>query len=380
MRLPLLFRRVPPIWLLLMLLTSCTPVALGDLMESSSPQVLITQNSTAIVCNCGESNEVITRQVERSYTVTSVVQWEFRGSVGVGFIVKAPGVEIDIAPAIEGVYGRASSTSRTQTVGFSLPARPNSQIEYKIQWSEVWQPGIIRVTTSQGPDQVIYRYLREVQGNLMDQGGRDIGCEQGCLYDSGVRTETPPLIAGTPLTATIINGLVLPVQIQIDGTERGTIDAQSRKVFVISGYPARVRFDVMLRTVSDGLPLGDRFWGEWSEVYPNAELQINNIVGDQYYFYPIVTNNTDFACSFSINDGYPSENRPSASIPHHVGMVGLGYYRFYSNSNVTLFCDPTNPSRYRWWGIRSDQGDQQTSLWQYVQSTTGVLNLVVSSP
>jgi hypothetical protein len=376
--------RLVLVTLLLMVLSGCTPASVGDAREVGSTETELTLTSTAIVCNCGESNEVIRQRVERAYTSTALIQWEFRGGIGVGVKINVAGAELDITPAIEGAYGRSWAASRTQTVGFDLPAQPNTQMEYTVQWSEVWQPGIISVGTVAGSEQVKYRYLREIQGNLVDQGGKNIGCSQGCMgaltkvEHQVVRvTGVPPAITVVPPAITVVNQLRLPVHIYIDDIYKTDINRDGTKTFLLDRYPIKVGFEVVKQTTSQGTQIGDDMGGHWSEVYPNRELVIRNLIGSQLYFYPVITNPTSTSCDFSVNDGYVSENRPGASVPASSEKVPLGYYRLYSNSNVTLYCDSSRPDAYYYWGLRPGATSTGTSFVDSVQSDSGYVSFAL---
>lgn len=124
------------------------------------------------------------------------------------------------------------------------------------------------------------------------------------------------------------------------------------------------------------MSIGDPMGGPIGKLNSNREYVIKNVVGDQNYFYPVITNRMDYPCSFSINDGSFVENRPSASIPAQSERVVLGYYRLYINSNITLYCNPSNENTYWWWGLRKDS-DNGDSFFDEVEQDTGYIHFVL---
>jgi hypothetical protein len=125
----------------------------------------------------------MTKNVERSYTASYAFSWEFGGEIGFDLTVEPLGVGGNVGAAVTSAYGRQWESSRTQTVGFPLTAEPNTNMEYTITWTEMWQNGYIPVHTRNGEERVVYRYLVRIDGDIVDS--RDLGCEQGCEGDNG---------------------------------------------------------------------------------------------------------------------------------------------------------------------------------------------------
>lgn len=368
---------------------SLEDATVGKIVQSSDPQRIVAKEVREIVCNCGEAGADIRKKVEQSYTNDNAIHWEFRGEVGFGASLKPLGVGVDFAPALETIYGKEWSASRSQSVAFELPANPGSQMEYRIQWVETWQPGTIEIRTNKGVETLQYYYLRGIEANLVDKGGRNLGCSASC-QDTSSAIEVPTSIPGNPVpTSTtrsqtytdrpsivIENRLALPITIVVDGDSKGTVPEYSSKTYLLDRFPVSVDWEIVKETRSDGVAIGDDMRGRWSSVDPGMKLFVTNKVADSWYFYPIVTNNTDTSCRFSVNDGWKSENRPGGVIPSNHENVHLGYYRLFSNSNLTIYCDQSNPERYLWWGIRPDQ-DDGTSFLESVGTDSGIITFTL---
>ena len=92
--------------------------------------------------------------------------------------------------------------------------------------------------------------------------------------------------------------------------------------------------------------------GTFYRVFGDARLEITHKIGDSYYFYPILDNLTNSDCNVTINDGLEDEQEAGV-IRLGSQNVHIGYYKWYSNSNVTLYCDEAT----YWYGMRNGDGD-----------------------
>jgi len=186
-----------------------------------------------------------------------------------------------------------------------------------------------------------------------------------------------PVPVAAPQTSSIrvVNLLHLPARISIDNVYRGTVSAQSEETYVMENNQARLDWEIVKETTNEGTPIGDDMSGFWESVNTGETIHLDSIVGNERYFYPLVTNNSRYECEFSINDGWENENRPGANVPENAQEVGLGYYRLSVNSNVTLYCADS----IHWWGMRpKDEGSRGSSFLSYVPSQSGVAKFVLS--
>lgn len=157
---------------------------------------------------------------------------------------------------------------------------------------------------------------------------------------------TVTVSAPTPNTVTlaITNQLLYPVNISSEGTTLGSVPAQStRSATITAGASVRVTFDLVQPAVG-GRTLGDPMSGYWDLTNPSGtvSLTVDNVVGSQAYFAPVVTNTTGVALLMAVNWGLASENRCNCTAPANGASTGMGYYRLYSNSTVAAFRDGTN--------------------------------------
>ena len=152
-------------------------------------------------------------------------------------------------------------------------------------------------------------------------------------------------------TLAITNQLIATVQVSVQGQSIGTLPAQSTRQATIASAPGvEVTFEVVEPRLGNRV-LGDRMSGRWSLVAPTGTvtLTIDNRIGDQWYFAPVVTNLSGTSLLMAVNFGLQSENRCQCTVPVGGQRVFLGYYRLWSNSMVHAFAngsDYTGPYRY----------------------------------
>jgi hypothetical protein len=131
------------------------------------------------------------------------------------------------------------------------------------------------------------------------------------------------------------------VQVSVQGQSIGTLPAQSTRQATIASAPGvDVTFEVVEPRLGNRV-LGDRMSGRWSLVAPTGtvNLTIDNRIGDQWYFAPVVTNLSGTSLLMAVNFGLQSENRCQCTVPVGGQRVFLGYYRLWSNSVVHAFAN-----------------------------------------
>lgn len=150
-------------------------------------------------------------------------------------------------------------------------------------------------------------------------------------------TETASAVQSLPHIA-IQNKLVLPIRIFINGDFEGVIYPDTEKLFVMVDFSSNVEWNVVKQKNSDGIPIGDDMGGIWKDVQADEVLVVDNYIDGSFYFYPILTNNTDEDCVVSINDDTSFEDE-AGTVNARKANVGLGYFLLFSDSNVTLYCN-----------------------------------------
>ena len=138
---------------------------------------------------------------------------------------------------------------------------------------------------------------------------------------------------------TVKNELERPIKVFVDDVFKGEVNSLSTETFLLDNYPVDVKWEVIPVTMSNGVQLGDYMSDIIYGVTTKVELDATNYAKKQLFFYPIITNKGSHNCEFSVNDGGTAENRPGGYVNAYSDGVALGYYRLYSNSNVTLYCD-----------------------------------------
>jgi|SRR5665213_2289055 len=146
-------------------------------------------------------------------------------------------------------------------------------------------------------------------------------------------------------TATIKNDLINPVEVSINSVDVGQVAASSSQTFPLSSsQTATISFTVIKITTNQGAPVGDDMAGYWTWQNPsgNQTFQVTNIIGGQWYFCPILSNETSFGMLMAVNYGLQAQNLTNAVVPANSSNVRLGYFHYYTNSNVQYWYDGSN--------------------------------------
>lgn len=141
-----------------------------------------------------------------------------------------------------------------------------------------------------------------------------------------------------PTQFTVHNELLTPIKVEfgIGWSER--IEARNTADLRPNSFPVDISWQVIRQINSSGIPIGEPMGNSITAVGPADWVDVSKLVDGGYFFYPIITNNLDDNCEVSINDGLAYEIRPCI-IPARAQSIGIGYYRWYPKSNVTLYCD-----------------------------------------
>jgi serine/threonine protein kinase len=169
---------------------------------------------------------------------------------------------------------------------------------------------------------------------------------------------------------TIRNELSLPVNIYINNHFDSEIPAHSKGKVKLESETGEIKFIAINSTNNLGEPIGDLYQGEFQDVVVGDTLVITNKFDGNYYFFPILTNETDLDCSIFINDGLPSEQF-AGILKTGQTNVALGYYKWFKNSNITLSCG----NELIWWGEREGTGKL---LSDYFHDEFGVFQLTLN--
>ncbi|MFZ5821214.1 MAG: hypothetical protein ACOYYJ_15065 [Chloroflexota bacterium] len=153
---------------------------------------------------------------------------------------------------------------------------------------------------------------------------------------------------------TIENNLALPVVVNVNnGSYVQQIKANATKTITLlseSEFPVSVKWEVIRNKNAQREPLGEALHAEFKKVDKGKVLEITNQIGINSYFYPKIINNTDQKCVVVLNDGLTIETYIGATSPHTQTNI-TGYYKYATNSNITVIC----PDQTYWRGIRNGQ-------------------------
>jgi hypothetical protein len=200
-----------------------------------------------------------------------------------------------------------------------------------------------------------YWYEHEYQASTSDDdgGGRDVSIE-------------------------ITNHLIYDINFSVNDRIVGSVPAGQTRTAAVTVDSLSMSYEVVQPTLS-GRTLGDRMAGTYNTITNPAsryEIKINNRIGEQWFFAPLVANRTSAGLLMEVNGGYSAQNRCNCVVGTGQENVAFGYYRFYNNSNVRGYRDGSNYSgRYLFWGIDPDGRGSTLNL----QTDSGVARLTANS-
>lgn len=105
------------------------------------------------------------------------------------------------------------------------------------------------------------------------------------------RDSTAPL---PPKTVRVVNYLMVPVTVTVDGTTYGSVSCCSRSADIsVPGSALRLSYVVGKSHYSDGTPVSDDISGETVTLpSTSSQLNINNVIGGTPYISPTLANRT----------------------------------------------------------------------------------------
>jgi hypothetical protein len=188
-------------------------------------------------------------------------------------------------------------------------------------------------------------------------------------------------LAPAVVTLNFTNKLLYPVNALANGAAIGVINASSTMAKTVpSSSTLSVSFSMIQPTVG-GLPLGEPMAGIYTTIQnPSGtyNFTINNVIGNQTYFAPLLKNSITASALMEVNAGLTAEKKCFCVVPAAASDVAFGYYSLYTNSSVRAFKDGSNYSgHYEFWGYDAvfAPNGRIDSL---VESGTGILRLNLS--
>jgi hypothetical protein len=168
-----------------------------------------------------------------------------------------------------------------------------------------------------------------------------VGSASITATSEGRSSSAPVTVTALPqnVQVTIENQLIYPINIDINGTVTGSIPAQSTRMVTVTASSSLELGWTLMPPVIGGRAIGDPMSGSFdlSNQRTPVSLTIDNVVGTTRYFAPIITNRTGVPLLMAVNWGLQSENRCNCTVPATGAATNIGYYRLFSNSNVSAF-------------------------------------------
>src|SRR6185503_3750163 len=149
---------------------------------------------------------------------------------------------------------------------------------------------------------------------------------------------------------TVRNELAFPIRVYSGDSYQGIVSRYSKRTFRFysdNAFPMAIRWESVRQKDSSGKAIGSFVTGTIALVDNHQEITITHTTGEIDYFMPVLTNESKASCKIYINDGLPSEQYAGFLLAGK-HRVNVGYYKWYVNSNVTLYCN-NDP---HWWGDR----------------------------
>jgi len=182
---------------------------------------------------------------------------------------------------------------------------------------------------------------------------------------------TPPS-SPAPGAFVVANELNLPVRLSINGAPLENLAAGASRSISLGDASARLDWEVVKETTSSGRPIGDDMGGKMEDIHSGEIINIDNLVADQPYFYLYISNHSADDCEVTVNKGWQDENATDAVVPANSDEIGLGYYKLFEDSNVTLDCD----GKESWWGLQPGES-RDDSFYDLVQPPSGVIYFIL---
>jgi hypothetical protein len=187
----------------------------------------------------------------------------------------------------------------------------------------------------------------------------------------------PTAPVANPVTVIVTNQLIDVITVDVNGTSVGTVQASSTGQTTVPNVTGSltVGYDLNRPTTSGGTPIGEPISGVFATIQnPGGTyaFTVNNFLGTQEYFSPLITNNGANPILMVANWGLVAENRCNCTVSSGGTSVNIGYYRLFSNTEVRAYgtFSGYGVGTYTFW-LASDFGSS-------VQTGSGVVTLTNS--
>jgi hypothetical protein len=182
---------------------------------------------------------------------------------------------------------------------------------------------------------------------------------------SGTSSVTVTASPASGATLVITNQLIYAINISVNGTVVGSVPAQSTRQTTSTAANIVLSWELVRPTVG-GRAIGDPMAGTFNSVPGSGTINytVDNLVGSQWYFAPVITNSGSQNWLMGVNMGLTSENRCSCVANAGSSNVGIGYYKFFSNSNVRAYLQSNGYAGeyFYWTNLTVSRGSGVVSL------------------
>ena len=199
----------------------------------------------------------------------------------------------------------------------------------------------------------------------------------GSLGIAACGSSGPTAPLANPVTVIVTNQLIDVITVNVNGTPVGTVSASSTGQTTIPNVTGSltVYYDLNRPTTAGGTPIGEPISGVFATIqYPSGTyaFTVNNFLGTQEYFSPLITNNGANPILMVANWGLVAENRCNCTVSSGGTNANIGYYRLFSNTEVRAYGTVSGYGNgtYTYW-LSSDFGSG-------VQTGSGVVPLTNS--
>jgi len=216
-------------------------------------------------------------------------------------------------------------------------------------------------------------------GNGDDGGGDDGGGDDGGDDDGGDDDSDDDNPGGEATTVVVTNQLATAINVYVNSSLIGSVPAGETAGQDIGEVSTlEVSWSVVKTETSDGTSIGDDMSGGFDVVSsPSGTIRytVDHIVGNQWYFFPLITNQTNVGLLMAVNWELQAENRCNCVVPPNSERVGIGYYRLFTNTRVVAFRSSTNYSGgFIYWDFNTHFNESS------IDEGTGAVRLLTTSP
>ena len=172
---------------------------------------------------------------------------------------------------------------------------------------------------------------------------------------------------GGNVTLVFENSLVYDVDVTIRAGDVVRVPARSTQSVARSGLSNLTATTTIRAFFANGSPVGEITNTSFAPIAnPSGTItfDIDNQVGTQLIFAPFITNNGNATLLFGVNEGLQSQFRCNCTASPGLQNAAIGYYRYFSNSNVRGY----NASRgygigqYVYWGTDPNGATQNFTI------------------